>query len=96
MNPILVFGTNHRFAPVECRERISFSRDDILSALGALHAQLEIAILSTCNRLEFYVVAQDAYSARQCIVDYLIRTRGVAACEIQNYFYEHAGDACSG
>jgi glutamyl-tRNA reductase len=54
---LLVFGLNHRTAPVEIRERWAFSRDRSLQALGRLQGILtpsEHLILSTCNRTEFY------------------------------------------
>ena len=54
---LLVFGLNHRTAPVEVRERWSFSRERSLEALRRLKDEIdpsEHVILSTCNRTEFY------------------------------------------
>jgi len=54
---LLVFGLNHRTAPVEERERWAFSREDSLRTLSRLREHLppsEHVILSTCNRTEFY------------------------------------------
>lgn len=62
---LLVFGLNHRTAPIDVRERIVFDADRLpqaLSALGALSGIHEGLIISTCNRTELYCVA-DAGSA---------------------------------
>jgi glutamyl-tRNA reductase len=56
---IVLVGLNHRSAPVEVRERVSFTNDQArqaaeeLRARGILH---ETLVLSTCNRSEVYGV----------------------------------------
>lgn len=54
---LLVVGINHKSAPVEVREKLAFSPANIPNAL-ALHREKfpssEVAILSTCNRVEMY------------------------------------------
>jgi len=56
--PLHILGLNHNTAPVEIREQVIYSGDDIARALAAL-VQLqgidEAVILSTCNRTEFYL-----------------------------------------
>jgi glutamyl-tRNA reductase len=54
---LVVFGLNHRTAPLEVRERWAFSPEESLCALGDLRGHVsasEHAILSTCNRTEVY------------------------------------------
>ena len=54
---LLVFGLNHRTAPLEMRERWAFSKDESIRTLETLKTRLtpsEHVILSTCNRTEFY------------------------------------------
>ncbi|MFQ6003963.1 MAG: glutamyl-tRNA reductase [Woeseia sp.] len=61
--PLQIFGLNHNTAPVEIREQVIFSGDDVtraLSQLLALDGIDEAILLSTCNRTEFYVVSNDA------------------------------------
>ncbi len=57
--PIVLIGLSHRTAPVELRERFAFNEAAIPDTLGRLReaglAQ-EGVILSTCNRVELYVV----------------------------------------
>jgi glutamyl-tRNA reductase len=91
MEEILVVGTNHRHAPVEWRERIAMTKEDVVTSLHTLAEQLdEVAILSTCNRLEIYAVASHA---RQTIINWLIHRHGITESEIEKYFYEHADEA---
>ncbi|MEH2078624.1 MAG: glutamyl-tRNA reductase [Nostoc sp.] len=60
---IAVVGLSHKTAPVEVREKLSIPEPQIESAIAQLvsypHID-EVAILSTCNRLEIYIVASEA------------------------------------
>ena len=38
---IVVVGSNHEYAPVEIRERLAFSGDELLEGLDALHLTLQ-------------------------------------------------------
>lgn len=94
MERIFLIGTNHRLAPVAWRERVALTRAQIPAALHALHTSLqEVAILSTCNRLEIYAVAENAVAARESIANFLAETRATSTAEIETYFYEHAEEA---
>ena len=56
---VVVIGLSHRSAPVELRERFAFAGEKIPGALAALRASglaTEATILSTCNRVELYIV----------------------------------------
>lgn len=59
---IVVVGLSHKTASVEVREKLSIPEAQIEEAIALLkgypHIQ-EIAIISTCNRLEIYGVASD-------------------------------------
>lgn len=64
---IIVVGLNHRTAPVEVREKFSFGDPEIAKAVQSLRRQksiLESTILSTCNRTEVYVVADQSHTGR--------------------------------
>ena len=67
---ILAFGINHKTAPVDIREKVSFTPENLSKALQDL-AQYpsvsEAAILSTCNRTELYCAleSEDAQSVIQ-------------------------------
>ncbi|BAZ26267.1 glutamyl-tRNA reductase [Kalymmatonema gypsitolerans NIES-4073] len=59
---IAVVGLSHKTAPVEVREKLSIPEPQTEGAIAHLlsypHIE-EVAILSTCNRLEIYIVAQE-------------------------------------
>jgi glutamyl-tRNA reductase len=64
---ILVVGLNHKTAPVEIREKLTFNEAEISSALNTLKnakSILECIIVSTCNRTELYVVADQLHTGR--------------------------------
>lgn len=57
---IVVVGINHRSAPLELRERLAFRPDQLPDVFGRLRRDVglsEVAILSTCNRVEIYAGA---------------------------------------
>ncbi len=65
---ILVMGLNHRTAPVDLRERLSFSHKQLQSLLPGLPEELNangLVLLSTCNRTELYVSSEDLPAARE-------------------------------
>ncbi|MEB3336390.1 MAG: glutamyl-tRNA reductase [Leptolyngbyaceae bacterium] len=59
---IAVLGLSHKTAPVEVREKLSISEHHTETAIAQLcsypHIE-EVAVLSTCNRLELYLVTTD-------------------------------------
>jgi glutamyl-tRNA reductase len=63
---IALVGTSHHRAPVELREQVALDRDKA-QALAARLAESgrEAVVLSTCNRTEVYLAAEDAEQAEQ-------------------------------
>ncbi len=65
--PLQILGLNHNTAPVEIREQVVFSGDEIARALNSLTALAgveEAVLLSTCNRTEFYLITDEDGHAR--------------------------------
>ncbi|RAL26683.1 glutamyl-tRNA reductase [Thermoflavimicrobium daqui] len=61
----LVVGLNHKTAKVEIREKFAFSDRDLSLALRTLRDMksiLECVIVSTCNRMELYVVCDQLHT----------------------------------
>ena len=62
MSQIVIVGLNYKTAPVEVRERLAFPQDTIGHALReavAAEGVSEGVILSTCNRVEVCVLAEE-------------------------------------
>lgn len=51
-------GINHRTAPIEVREKLWFSNEELPAALSIIreHSMNEAVLVSTCNRTELYYV----------------------------------------
>ncbi|RRR70609.1 MAG: glutamyl-tRNA reductase [Candidatus Viridilinea halotolerans] len=72
---LILAGLDHTTAPVEIREKLAFSSTDLPQALTALTTPQagrppllsEAVILSTCNRVEIYGVAQEALNAQSLV-----------------------------
>src|SRR3974377_2126287 len=59
---LLAVGCSHRTTPVELGERLALYEDRLVQALEDLVARhgCEAVILSTCNRVEIYVAADES------------------------------------
>jgi glutamyl-tRNA reductase len=95
--PFVVVGLSHRTAPVEMREKLAFTRDEIGEISSRLRSVAEIeegVILSTCNRTEILAmpregVAHDTVVER--IRDFLSEARSLDPAELDRYLYAHRG-----
>src|ERR1043166_1980885 len=58
---LFCLGINHRTAPIELREKLWFSNDDVRTILPMLKKQYfqECVLISTCNRTELYYVPRN-------------------------------------
>jgi glutamyl-tRNA reductase len=71
---ILKVGINYRTAPVEIREKLTFTEDALPEAMQELKVRksiLEDVIISTCNRTEIYAVADQLHTGRYYIKTFL-------------------------
>jgi glutamyl-tRNA reductase len=90
----LVTGLNHKTAPVEVRERLAFGEGRLTEALDDLKRRpglLEAMILSTCNRVEIAVTADEGTEAEDLIEDFLAGVQQVPRDWIAKYLYHHRG-----
>ncbi len=89
-----VTGVNHVTAPVEVRERLAFDAARLPDFLRDLHAQpgvQEGMILSTCNRVEIAVAAEDSFDPRQSVAAFLARASAADAGWVGQFLYHHDG-----
>ncbi len=76
---LVCLGLSHRTAPISLREQVSPGRDRVeeyLDSLSGENGVEEVAILSTCNRLEFYLSATDPEGACEALLDWLAAATG--------------------
>ncbi len=91
---LLVTGVSHKTAPVEIRECLAFPESALAEALRALKSRAgisEACILSTCNRVEITVTAEDPADPQALVDEFLQESRLVAAASIEPYLYRHEG-----
>ncbi len=88
--PIVCIGVNHRSTPVEIRERLACSLDQLLA--GAAPSG-EVALISTCNRMEIYACTPsiDLDTVQNEMTTLLAQATGVAVEEFSNHLYLHTG-----
>jgi glutamyl-tRNA reductase len=90
----LLTGLNHRTAPVEVREKIAFDERTLPDALENLRRRpgvVEGVILSTCNRVEVSVTAEDAADAEAAVDGFIADTRSVERTWVSPYLYHYDG-----
>ncbi|MGI8511868.1 MAG: glutamyl-tRNA reductase, partial [Solirubrobacteraceae bacterium] len=77
MSELLVLGVSHKTAPVALRERVALAgetqTEEFLRALAGDPEVHEAVAISTCNRTEVYVVADDAVEAETSVLGMLAR-----------------------
>src|SRR4030095_14030902 len=86
---LFVFGVSHRTAPLAMREALAFPRDTLGETLGRLRAEAELReamILSTCNRVEVYALADKA-TAPDAVAAFLCAFHGRTASELAELAY---------
>ena len=87
---ILILGLNHRSAPVEVREKISLSKPRIKANAELIKNMAAIdgmAVLSTCNRTEFYFSSTKHKKAIDEVESWISDYSGIAVDEMAQYLY---------
>ena len=86
MRDFVVVGLSHRTAPVEVRERLAVSPEDMQQELRELSAASgfeEALLISTCNRVELYATSANPVQATQNARETLSsRLEGVAEDDV--------------
>jgi glutamyl-tRNA reductase len=94
--PILVGGLSYRGASLDLLERVSFTGDVLdkgLHELQALEHVGEAVILSTCNRVEVYVVVPGFHTGVATVRQFLSGVHHVDAAEFSPALYTLYEDA---
>jgi glutamyl-tRNA reductase len=86
---LALIGINHKTAPIELRERIAISRDDLpdtTRALAALPGVSECMIVSTCNRVEILAAIE---SPEVDLTGFLHEHFGLEPALLAPHIYQH-------
>lgn len=87
---LIVVGTNHKFSPIELRERLSFSKNRLKDALFFLKEKEVFkgtVILSTCNRVEIYSNLENPVKGTVEIIEFTSRYHEIDREKILPYLY---------
>ena len=86
---VLVIGLNHKTANVDIRERLAFNGTKLEQGVRGLHGLpgvKEVAVLSTCNRVEIYTCV-DNKGASNVIMDFLADLHGMKRPDFEKSLY---------
>ncbi|XP_058758284.1 glutamyl-tRNA reductase 1, chloroplastic-like [Vicia villosa] len=87
---IVVIGLSVHTTPVELREKLAIPEAEWPRAIGELcglnHIE-EAAVLSTCNRMEIYVVALSQHRGVKEVTEWMSNTSGIPASELSQYLF---------
>jgi len=92
---LITLGLNHKTAPIDIRERLTFGPDIIVAALRSLSERPgidEAVILSTCNRTELYCA--HTRSGREQVCAWLAEFHGLEQETISPFLYSHQDQEC--
>jgi glutamyl-tRNA reductase len=92
---ILVLGVNHKTANVELREKLAFNGEKLEAGVLGLRnvAEVrEVALLSTCNRVEIYAYVNNIVSGADNIKNFLSGFHGIPRNDFEKSLYAHADD----
>jgi len=87
---LLAVGINYNTAPVSIRERLAFPAENLditLKNLRNLNAVSEAAILSTCNRTEFYYQAEN--DDPSSLVGWIAQTKHLKPADFTPFLYTY-------
>ena len=95
MNQIVSIGTSHHVAPIEFREKLAFSDEQLIDSHNKLrdsYSLQESVILSTCNRVEVYAVANTQridQAPSKILLDFLSHYHHISHVTLKKWSYLH-------
>jgi glutamyl-tRNA reductase len=90
VSEVLVVGASHKTAPIAIRERLVVSDSRMENFLRELVAEPQIheaVAISTCNRMELYLVVSDPVEAESAVLARLARQAGIRPTELVDGIY---------
>ncbi|MFW6359190.1 MAG: glutamyl-tRNA reductase [Chroococcales cyanobacterium] len=87
---IAVVGLSHKTAPVDIREKLSIPEAQVEAAIAHIRNYPnieEVAVLSTCNRLEIYIVAKETEQGVKEIIQFLSEKGQIPLRELRQHLF---------
>ena len=94
ISKLFVIGINHKTSTLFEREKFQINKNDLSDALMYMMSMTEVegaVIVSTCNRLEFYLVLVQNADPFWIISDFYLGKGIMDTCESKNKFYLYEG-----
>lgn len=88
---VIKIGLDYHVAPLEIREKITFSEDEVVTASNLLRETdqvLEHVIISTCNRTEVFAVVSDAVKGEEALRSFLTNWFHLTKVDYVKYFQQ--------
>lgn len=90
-------GCSHHNSNVSVREKLAFSPEQAVRALGSLRQRFpetESVLLSTCNRVELYFAAESPQvcPSHRDVVHFLAEFHGLEPADVFDNLFEHTGE----
>ncbi len=89
---VLVVGMSHKSAPVAMLERLALDTDGItklLTDVAAIEPVGEVAVISTCNRVEVYAEVERFHGSVEDVSRLLAERADLPLPEVVDHFYVH-------
>ena len=91
-----VVGCSHHHTPISVRERLAFNPEQTRAALDhwrRVFPGVEAVLLSTCNRVEFYVATENAVvPSSEQVTQFLARFHDLDPADVARHLYQHCDE----
>jgi glutamyl-tRNA reductase len=91
---LFVVGINYKTSTISDREIFQINRKEISYSLNYFNSRKEVegvVIVSTCNRLEFYLVLAENAQPFNIVNDFYFEKKKISTYQKQNLFYIYSG-----
>ena len=95
MLDIVLLGLNHKTAPIELRELLSFSKEEAVAVLEGLQKCPdinEVMLISTCNRVEVLLTTSNTINAVNSVKTYISEFKKIPISKFEDALYKHDGE----
>ena len=95
MLDIVLLGLNHKTAPIELRELLSFSKEEAVAVMEGLQKCPdinEVMLISTCNRVEVLLTTSNTINAVNSVKTYISEFKKIPTSKFAEALYMHDGE----